>query len=147
MAELNLFCYGTLISSVVREKVLGDQQRLLVQKAYLHGFTVMKVARTNYPVLIKAAEGQIALGTLLSGLTNIELSILDRFEGVNYSRETRVVLAEDGSRVNSFVYLPNKFLETAGKWNFEDWESVGLTLFLSHDFNLAGIRSPEARAT
>ena len=142
MAKLSLFCYGTLISSFVREKILGCKSGVIVKKAYLHGYAVMTVAETHYPTLITAGKKQIVSGVLVSGLTDMDLSILDQFEGVNYSRKTRTVSAEDGSLLNPFVYLPNKFLETAGPWVFEDWESKQLKLFLSKDFDLSGIRRP-----
>ena len=143
MAEFPLFCYGTLISSVVREKILGDQERLSIKPASLKGYAVMKVADAHYPALVKAAEDQVVLGVLVNGLSDIDMSILDKFEGINYSREARSILAEDGSCTESFVYFPNKTLETAGQWTFGDWEGSELNLFLSQDFDIAGIRPPE----
>ena len=111
MAEFPLFCYGTLISSVVREKILGDQERLSIKPASLKGYAVMKVAQAHYPALVKAAEDQVVLGVLVNGLSDIDMSILDKFEGINYSREARSILAEDGSCTESLSTFLIKLLK------------------------------------
>ena len=80
----------------------------------------------------------------MSGLSDKDIAILDEFKGENYAREIHTVLAEDGSWINSYVYLPNKALRTAGTWSFGDWESPQLDLFLSQDFSISGIRSPKS---
>jgi len=59
LAVFSLFCHGTLISAVVRQKLLCDQRKLSVQVASLNGYVVMKVAEAHYPALIKAAEDQV----------------------------------------------------------------------------------------
>ena len=72
----------------------------------------------------------------MSGLSDKDIAILDEFIGENY--------AEDGPWINSYVYLPNKALSTAGTWSFGDWESSQRDLFLSQDFSISGIRSPKS---
>lgn len=56
----------------------------------------MNVAQAYYPALIKAAEDHNIFGALLNELTDTDMSILNEFEGVNYSRDVRTILADDG---------------------------------------------------
>ena len=54
----------------------------------------------------------------MSGLSDKDIAILDEFIGENY--------AEDGPWINSYVYLPNKALSTAGTWSFGDLSISGI---------------------
>lgn len=142
MVEFPLFCYGTLLSAAVREKVLGNQVRLSIQPASLNGYKVMKVAKAHYPALIKSSSDEVVKGALVNALTNLDMSILDKFEGTKYFRSILTVLATDNSLIKSFVYLPDETIQTEGVWVFKDWESSELNLFLSQDFDIYGIKVP-----
>ena len=102
----------------------------------------MKVAKAHYPALIKSSSDEVVKGALVNALTNLDMSILDKFEGTKYFRSILTVLATDNSLIKSFVYLHDETIQTEGVWVFKDWESSELNLFLSQDFDLDGIKVP-----
>ena len=102
----------------------------------------MKVAKAHYPALIKSSSDEVVKGALVNALTNLDMSILDKFQGTKYFRSILTVLAMDNSLIKSLVYLSDETIHTEGVWVCKDWESSELNLFLSQDFDLDGIKIP-----
>ena len=48
----------------------------------------------------------------------------------------------DNSLIKSLVYLSDETIHTEGVWVCKDWESSELNLFISQDFDLDGIKTP-----
>lgn len=139
---MDLFIYGTLRDRDVCEKVLGrpvsgDD----ISPATATNFAIFKVADVSYPCLLPVA-GATAIGARLSGLSEQDIAILDRFEGVNYRRVPIAISLGDGSHVMSEYYQPNDALQTDGAWDLALWQQEGKQSFLSRDFALSGVRVP-----
>ena len=138
----DLFIYGTLRDREVCEKVLG--RAVLADDmtpASAANFAIFKVAHVSYPCLLPVS-GATAIGALLSGLSAQDMAILDRFEGVNYTRMPITIRLADGSEVISDYYQPNEALQTDGAWDLALWQKEGKQAFLDRDFNLGGVRAP-----
>ena len=141
----HLFIYGTLQDKEVCEKVLGHQvSDTSFTAATLADFTVLKVAHVSYPCLV-ACAGALTTGYWLEGLTDTDIMVLDRFEGVNYRRVGVEIMIGKGTEqrcVSTDVYQPVTPLETDGPWCLSDWQRTGKQDFLALDFDADGIRVP-----
>ena len=141
-----LFIYGTLQHVAVRDAVLQchTQDRPYdFQSAQLSNHQVYHVANTAYPMIVDCVDGE-AVGLCWYGLTDSDLSILDRFEGVNYSRVSVVVqLTSSGQLVEADIYKPMQHLPRGSLWHFDTWSETGLETFLQRDFHLDGVRAPD----
>ncbi len=60
---------------------------LTIRPAILHGFCRHRVKHVSYPAIIESA-GDSVRGTLVTGLSNVAIERLDRFEGDQYYRGT-----------------------------------------------------------
>ena len=137
----DLFIYGTLRDRDVCEKVLGRPVLMTdFSPAFAQDFAIFKVADVSYPCLLPH-EGSQAHGALLSNLSDDDIAILDRFEGVNYRRVPVRVHCDNGF-VTSQYYRPNEALQTDGLWDLVQWQKDGKEAFLAQDFNHQGIRIP-----
>ena len=137
----DLFIYGTLRDRDVCEKVLGRPVPITdLSPAFAQDFAILKVADVSYPCLLPH-EGSKAHGALLSNLTQDDIAILDKFEGVNYHRVSVRVQCDDGF-ITSQYYRPNDALQTDGLWDLAQWQKDGKEAFLAQDFNHQGIRIP-----
>ena len=143
--KLPLFIYGTLRHAAVRDAVFERQTALddfVFQPAYLPCHAVYHVDGTAYPMII-AEQETAAIGLCWHGLTDDDLAVLDRFEGENYQRvPIDIVLSEINQRVRAEIYQPRTRLKQGKIWDFDEWSKTGLDRFLTHDFNLAGVRAP-----
>jgi hypothetical protein len=82
---------------------------LKIQPAILHGFCRHQVRYRDYPGII-AEAGKSVKGTYVTGLRDIEIARLDRFEGGEYWREivkARLLKDDDteGDEVECSVYV------------------------------------------
>ena len=141
-----LFIYGTLLDEDVRDAVLGHampQQN--ITPAIAPDYAIYTVAGASYPCLLPAA-GEQAEGAAVSGLTEEDFHRLDQFEGENYKRVPVMVhLAGDSSQaITAQYYQPNQSLKTNGRWSLSDWKITEKQNFLTRDFNLSGVRKPDA---
>lgn len=97
-----LFCYGTLQIPAVLEAVIGH--RLQGIHAVLPGYAACQVRRAEYPGLLRAPEKKTS-GRLYNDVTPMELKVLDRFEGRLYRRQHRIVIKDNGRRIQAWVYM------------------------------------------
>lgn len=138
----DLFIYGTLRDREVCEKVLGRAVSADdITPASAADFAIFKVANVSYPCLLPA-QGETAMGARLSGLSAQDVAVLDRFEGVNYSRVPIAITLADGSAMICDYYQPNDALQTDGAWDLALWQNDGKQAFLNRDFDLGGVRTP-----
>jgi len=97
-----LFCYGTLQIPAVLEAVIGHRLRGI--RAVLPGYAACQIRRAEYPGLLRA-PGKKASGRLYTNVTPMELKVLDRFEGRLYRRQHRIVIKDNGRRIQAWVYM------------------------------------------
>ena len=141
-----LFIYGTLLDEDVRDAVLGHAMPPQnITPSIAPDYAIYAVAGASYPCLLPAI-GEQAEGAALSGLTEEDFRRLDQFEGENYKRVPVMVhLAGDSSKAfTAQYYQPNQSLKTNGRWSLSDWKITEKQKFLTCDFNLSGVRKPDA---
>lgn len=105
--EHSLFVYGALLDSAARERLLGRPIDAI--PACLPGY---ERRRTRYFFVIPH-EGAEVSGTILAGLSDQELAILDSYEEVPelYLRERIIVLDAAGASLACWIYLPTSWAE------------------------------------
>lgn len=120
-ATTPLFVFGTLRDEDVLAAALGrwlePGQR---QPAVAHGFAAIPYPGRTYPML-RAESGRFAEGMLLRGLTAIDLSLLDAFEGEEYRRLAISVEAAGRSEAAEVYWADIAAPADAPAWSFEDW--------------------------
>jgi gamma-glutamylcyclotransferase (GGCT)/AIG2-like uncharacterized protein YtfP len=101
-SELPLFIYGSLLDADRRAEIIGRTSCGI--PAVLHGY---ERAKHRY-WFIRAREGAIVSGAILTDLTPAELATLDAYEEVPdlYTRERVSVTLAGNSIRECLVYLP-----------------------------------------
>lgn len=98
-----LFVYGTLQNDTVVQELLGH--RLFGRPAVLKGYDRTFDPATGYAV-IRAREGAVVAGTVLDGVDDKSLAILDAYEGPQYRRILVHVHTVEGRVLDAYVYVP-----------------------------------------
>jgi len=116
-----LFVYGTLRDPDVLGALLG---RTLSPSqcvaATAPGFDAVYYPQRVYPALLASPDGN-APGLLLHDLTEVELAILDAFEGDEYRRDAIGILTACRA-TQADVYLPViSIAADAPRWTLEHW--------------------------
>ncbi|KAE8446040.1 hypothetical protein EG329_012548 [Mollisiaceae sp. DMI_Dod_QoI] len=95
-------CYGTSkVDDFPALKELASE--LSIQPALLHNYCRHKVADADYPAVIPQL-GHTVRGTYVTGLTDTDVTHLDRFEGSEYTRKkVKVMILEDGQEKGESV--------------------------------------------
>ncbi len=129
--DASFFFYGTLIDPDVRRFVLGLEPEACTESAaWLPGFAVRYAAGARYPMLV-AMPGARAHGVVVGPLSERHGRILDRFEGKDYRRESRLVRLSDRRQVAAKVYLPTKQASASRRpWSYEAWRQRDKAHFL-----------------
>lgn len=73
------------------------------------------------------------LGRVLTGVTNLELDILDTFEDIEYVRDSvEVTLVDNLEKLQAYAYVwDNKHdPDLYGDWDFEKWKSAHMNDFV-----------------
>tara|TARA_B100001057_G_C22553028_1_gene834223 strand:- start:395 stop:817 length:423 start_codon:yes stop_codon:yes gene_type:complete len=139
---MSLFCYGTLRSATIREKVLGKRAaKTLVQTCLVKGYKVVNVRGKWYPQLKQSEDpNSVAPGTLLKNLGTYDWKILDQFEGKQYKRFPILIFdKENEEEIEAQCYMPIVSLEYDKQWDFEKWERDFIEKFIGNDFNIYGV--------
>jgi len=139
---MSLFCYGTLRSATVREKVLGlNASKLLVQACFVKGYKVVNVRGKWYPQLQRSVDPNlVTFGTLLKNIGSHDWKILDQFEGKQYKRFPILVFDKENEyKIEAQCYMPILRLEYDMHWDFEKWESDFIEKFMRNDFDIDGV--------
>ncbi|KAJ7104126.1 hypothetical protein B0H15DRAFT_767084 [Mycena belliarum] len=100
MALKSAFFYGTLMHPKILKRVIGnDGSHLHICPAVLLQYTRHKVKYADYPGIVAYTEGRALFqheldreacsvrGTMVTGLTALDMKRLDIFEGTEYDRE------------------------------------------------------------
>ena len=98
-----LFVYGTLQDDKVVQELLGH--RLFGRAAVLKDYDRTIDPAIGYPV-IRPREGAVVAGTVLDGVDEKSLAILDEYEGPQYRRIVVHVHTVEGRLLDAYVYVP-----------------------------------------
>lgn len=117
-----VFLYGTLCHRPLLAVVLGRPEAALdLVPAQAEGYRVDWVAGESFP-MIRAAEGHVAEGLLVSGLDDAARARLDFYEGGFGFRPADIVLRSGQGAVTAGVYLPAAEELIPGQpWCLADW--------------------------
>lgn len=96
-----LFVYGTLQDDTVVQELLGH--RLFRRPAVLKGFDCAFDHAVGYSV-IRPKEGAVVAGSVLDGLDDRALAILDEYEGSHYRRIVVQVHTVEGRTLDAYAY-------------------------------------------
>ena len=126
---MNLFFYGTLMDSEVRELVCGKPLDT-VEPAIAQGFRRVFVAGRHYPMLLPHASGWVE-GTLVCGVDQETVHRLQVYEGWEYSLQPIKVRAASGHMVMAHVFLcPPNIQPLKRDWRLEQWQRRHKRTFL-----------------
>ena len=98
-----LFVYGTLQDDTVVQELLGH--RLFRRPAVLKGYDRAFDHAIGYSV-IHPKEGAVVAGSVLDGVDDNALAILDAYEGSHYRRIAVRVHMVEGRILDAYVYVP-----------------------------------------
>jgi hypothetical protein len=117
-----LFVYGTLRDPDLLAAVLGRRPDARnMAPAAAPGFRTVTYPGRPYPALLRA-PGAAAEGTVLVGLTRLERTILDAYEGEEYRRMLIPVIVE-GELHEAETYLPTASIgPDAEPWSLRGWQ-------------------------
>ncbi|MET3927864.1 gamma-glutamylcyclotransferase family protein [Devosia sp. 2618] len=132
-----LFAYGTLQDADVLSAVLGrpiDTKAL--QPATAPQYRAVPYPHHVYPALVPAPDGN-AHGLLINQLSDLDLAVLDAFEGDEYRRDTITVLVGNHP-VAAQAYLPViTIAPDAPSWSLATWTSDHKATVLGTETNTA----------
>ncbi|MCD9561034.1 hypothetical protein HAX54_019968 [Datura stramonium] len=107
--------------------------RIKVSIPALHGIIHrFSIKGCVYPAILPV-ENKKVNGKVLSGITVLELDILDKFEDFEYERRTVDVSLTDSSNtlmVEAYVWADQSDPNLYGEWDFEEWEQLHKKSFL-----------------
>lgn len=127
---MQLFVYGTLMAPEVRRYVIGRD--VSVSPGLLRDFVRFCVSGTHYPGITRHVDSQVH-GLVLHGLTDVEMSYMDDFEGAQYVRESVVVALDCGTaaEADTYVFRHERLNELSRMpWDFEYFRDNYLKAFL-----------------
>lgn len=126
---MDVFVYGTLLFSPVREVVLGRATD--AQPAELEGFARRCLRGVVYPGIV-AAAGHSVVGAVVPGLGAADLDRLDTFEDDFYERRrVHVVAGGIAGVAETYVVASSQAHRMEDRpWTPEDFEKTHLAAFL-----------------
>ncbi|CAO2817940.1 unnamed protein product [Amaranthus hypochondriacus] len=126
----NVFVYGSLLSDEVVHVLLN---RVPVSSpAILPHFQRFSIKGRVYPAILPFENSKV-LGRVLTGVTNLELDILDDFEDDEYVRDSvEVTLVDDSEKLQAYTYVWDKKDDPClcGDWDFEKWRAAHMNDFI-----------------
>ena len=124
-ASTSLFVYGTLMSPQVL-RILIDRLPEMIDPATVQGYRRYPVKGQSYPGMIPGSTEDCVTGILLHELTELELQILDWFEGDEYTR--RNVQVQCGPTIlttQTYTWSnPISDLDTPMDWSYETFRDT-----------------------
>lgn len=132
-----LFIYGTLQDVDVLGTVLGRPVAVAsLARAAAPGFRVVFHPGRVYPALV-ASRNDEAPGLLLDDLSQLDLAVLDAYEGAEYRREPIAILV-GGIPRRADAYLPVAAIPaTAPAWSLADWTTMHKPAVLAQEAGTA----------
>ncbi|MGE0253785.1 MAG: gamma-glutamylcyclotransferase family protein [Alphaproteobacteria bacterium] len=141
---MRFFFYGTLMDGEVREAVLGPAAaRLQVRQARLGGYRRVHAPGQSWPVLVRAAGGQVD-GIAADGVDTALARVLLRYEGPDYRLARCRVRLAGGATAVAAVFLPRVAPGAGRPWRYDVWRATARPTFLAR---LRGARAGGARPT
>ncbi|ORY56810.1 pyridoxal phosphate-dependent transferase [Leucosporidium creatinivorum] len=131
----SLFFYGTLVHPSILARVIGnDGAHLTTDDAILEGHTRHHVVGEDYPAVVAASAGKAIMGreltaeegrvqgSLVSGLTDKDVALLDEFEGNEYTRSSvTVTLSSETAQGEVYLWSDPLSRLSASIWTFEEF--------------------------
>jgi gamma-glutamylcyclotransferase (GGCT)/AIG2-like uncharacterized protein YtfP len=113
----NLFVYGTLLSSELREKLTGKPSATI--PAVLKDYKMYCVKNCDYPAII-SEKGAETNGKILFNVDDFDLQILSDYEGDEYQqKKVDVVSNEKMVDALTFVWIKGNESLVNREWDFE----------------------------
>ncbi len=120
------FFYGTLRDPEIARIILGRPlSGFQPTSASLKGFRAVYVAGASYPGLVSVPDDAQAnvTGIVVSRLSGLDVSRLDRYEGTDYAVQKVQVETSAGDVIDAHVYRPRAALRLTDKpWSLADWQ-------------------------
>jgi gamma-glutamylcyclotransferase (GGCT)/AIG2-like uncharacterized protein YtfP len=132
LENINIFTYGSLMFSEVSLKVMKGRYEKV--EARLYGYVRKRVKHETYPAVFRGSGNDYVDGIIYLGVTDQDITKLDRFEGEYYKRELAECRLLDGSEIFAYVFVfKEKYLNLIGD---EDWDPdwfarFGMSSFLT----------------
>jgi hypothetical protein len=101
-------------------------------KAKLPGYAIYKIKNAEYPGAVFDPESEIS-GVLYAELSDVDLAILDVFEGELYRRSLLKVVLQSGEIIDSWLYVVREDLRkylTVEPWDLKAFVKDGLKSFM-----------------
>ncbi|WP_241004192.1 gamma-glutamylcyclotransferase family protein [Magnetospirillum aberrantis] len=118
---MNLFFYGTLMDSDVRQLVCGKRLDA-AEPAVAQGFRRVHVEGRHYPMMLPHASGWVE-GTLVRGVDAESLHRLQVYEGWEYGLHAIKVRTASGASVMAQVFLCPPHVNAHNRdWRLEQWQ-------------------------
>lgn len=132
-----LFVYGTLQDADVLGAVLGRVVAPAgLRRAMAPHYRAVAYPGRVYPALV-ASAGDAADGLLLEDLSELDLAVLDAFEGDEYRRRP-IAVSIDGSSHEAEAYLPvTAIAPTAPVWSLASWTELHKPVVLGRETGTA----------
>ena len=127
-----LFCYGTLLSRKVRQKVLQDNMEICKQAASLRGFQLYSVRNHLYPAIAPSSDSS-TYGWLLHFQHENPIKYLDEYEGSRYQRiEVQVCTTTHTEMAYAYVWKDSMLHLDTDFWNYNHFVKYHQHSFLNH---------------
>lgn len=140
-SNTQIFVYGTLRDSGVRDAVLGHPVQRLT-KAFISDHAARLVKNETWPML-KPMAGATAEGLILHDLDDADLAALDAFEGSSYQRVSTLVFTDSGVQEKVWLYQETAGYEDGGPFVLEDWRRQHRAGFISRFMQDRGFPAPD----
>lgn len=138
MPNIRVFTYGSLIFEDIFLKVAG--QRFDNQPATLSGWSRHRLQARTYPGAVRASESKTQIdGVLWTNLSNEALSRLDKFEGLQYRRESVVVSINATTWLNAWIYRWIDLTALADAWDIQTFAAHHKARFADQHMTAAGL--------
>lgn len=117
-----LFFYGTLRDPAVLAVVLGRSvDKIVIQAAVLPDYEVCAVKGREFP-FARRAQGLMASGVLVSGLSDQDVARLEYYEGAYLFTLVPVSVQVDGVAAPAELFVTDQTVwQAEGPWSLENW--------------------------
>ena len=138
--SVNLFTYGSLMCEDIMFSIAGACDCL--GQARLDGYRRQPVRDETYPGITPQKNDSVP-GVVYSGISDMAMRALDRFEGDMYWREEVHVVLLDNTQLTAFTYVVRPkyhHLLDDGGWDVDHFLRHGKSRFLSRYAGFAVLR-------
>lgn len=100
--------------------------------AVLDGYRCLRIKDADYPGVVPEIGAKTA-GKVISGVTDRDFDLLDRFEGELYRRQSETVVTAAGATLKTWVYVIEKRFRdriSGSPWSLENFLATGYHRFM-----------------